>query len=235
MRPQFTLGARRAVAAAGAMALGAGITGTVANASVATPHARIANPRAPHRHRAHRRPPALLRVRLLHPNVLIGQDVAFLGRASPNGAHRTIAVQQLSHGRWVAIAHTSTDGHGYFIKRIWPRRLGREALRVRASGITTRHTFVSGRVATVFRQVIASWYGPGGTTACGQALGAATQGVANLTLPCGTLVTLHYGDRTVRVPVIDRGPFVPGRAYDLTYATKLALGAGDVSRIWASA
>lgn len=235
MRPQLTVGARRAVAAAGAVALGAGISGTVASASVATPHTRIANHRVPHRHRAPRRLQALLRARLLHPNVLIGHDVAFIGRASPDGAHRAIAVQELTHGHWVAIARTVTDGGGYFVKRIWPRRLGREALRVRASGIAARHTFVSGRVATVFHQVIASWYGPGGTTACGQALGAATQGVANLTLPCGTLVTLHYGDHTVRVPVIDRGPFVPGRAYDLTYATKLALGAGDVSQIWASA
>ena len=59
--------------------------------------------------------------------------------------------------------------------------------------------------------------------------------MANRTLPCGTLVTLRYRDRTVRVPVIDRGPFVAGRDYDLTWATKLALGAGDVTVIWASA
>jgi rare lipoprotein A (peptidoglycan hydrolase) len=72
-------------------------------------------------------------------------------------------------------------------------------------------------------------------TACGRALGAGTLGVANKTLPCGTMVSLHYGGRTVRVPVIDRGPYVAGRDYDLTYATKLALGAGDVSQIWASA
>ena len=35
--------------------------------------------------------------------------------------------------------------------------------------------------------------------------------------------------------MIDRGPYVTGRDYDLTYATRLALGAGDVSQIWASA
>ena len=87
----------------------------------------------------------------------------------------------------------------------------------------------------MFHEVVASWYGPGGTTACGEALGAATLGVANRTLPCGTMVTLRYRGRTVRVPVIDRGPFVAGRDYDLTYATKLALGAGDVTMIWASA
>jgi rare lipoprotein A (peptidoglycan hydrolase) len=49
------------------------------------------------------------------------------------------------------------------------------------------------------------------------------------------MVTLRYRGRSVRVPVIDRGPFVPGRDYDLTYATRLALGAGDVSEVWASA
>ena len=77
--------------------------------------------------------------------------------------------------------------------------------------------------------------GPAGATACGETLTASTLGVANRTLPCGTLVTLRYRDRTVRVPVIDRGPFVAGRDYDLTWATKLALGAGDVTVIWASA
>jgi rare lipoprotein A (peptidoglycan hydrolase) len=133
------------------------------------------------------------------------------------------------------VARARTNRAGVFVERFWPRRLGRLDLRVRASGIPARHVRLSATVATVYHQVIASWYGPGGVTACGEELGAATQGVANKTLPCGTLVTLRYRDRTVRVPVIDRGPFVPGRDYDLTYATRLALGAGDVSEIWASA
>jgi rare lipoprotein A (peptidoglycan hydrolase) len=46
-------------------------------------------------------------------------------------------------------------------------------------------------------------------------------------------VTLHYHHRTVRVPVIDRGPFVAGRDYDLTLATKEKLGAGDLTVLWA--
>jgi rare lipoprotein A (peptidoglycan hydrolase) len=133
------------------------------------------------------------------------------------------------------VARARTNRRGVFVERFWPRRLGRLDLRVRASGIPARHVRLSAAVATVYHQVIASWYGPGGVTACGEELGAATLGVANKTLPCGTLVTLRYRDRTVRVPVIDRGPFVPGRDYDLTYATRLALGAGDVSEIWASA
>ena len=146
-----------------------------------------------------------------------------------------IAIQELTRGRWIAIAHTRTDHNGYFRKRLWPRQLGRLALRVRAVGIPAARTTMAGRFATVYHQVVASWYGPGGTTACGEQLGSGTLGVANRTLPCGTRVTLRFGGRVLTVPVIDRGPFVAGRDYDLTYATKLALGAGDVSTIWASA
>ena len=109
-------------------------------------------------------------------------------------------------------------------------------LRVRlACAARARIATVVEPAATVFHEVVASWYGPGGTTACGEALGAGTLGVANRTLPCGTMVTLRYRGRTLRLPVIDRGPYVAGRDYDLTYATKLALGAGDLSVIWASA
>ena len=59
-------------------------------------------------------------------------------------------------------------------------------------------------------------------------------GVANKTLPCGMLVTLHYGGHTVRVPVIDRGPYVEGREFDLTEATKNALGFGDTGQVWST-
>jgi Lytic transglycolase len=79
--------------------------------------------------------------------------------------------------------------------------------------------------------VVASWYGPGfygNRTACGQTYSPAILGVAHRTLPCGTLVTLTYGARSVTVPVIDRGPFVAGRSLDLSYATKLALGCPDL-------
>ena len=79
--------------------------------------------------------------------------------------------------------------------------------------------------------VVASWYGPGfygNRTACGQTYSQAIFGVAHRTLPCGTLVTLTYGGRTVTVPVIDRGPYVAGRSLDLSYATKLALGCPDL-------
>ncbi len=59
--------------------------------------------------------------------------------------------------------------------------------------------------------------------ACGGVLGIHQQGVANKTLPCGTMVTIAYRGRTVRVPVIDRGPYVGDREFDLAGATANAL------------
>ena len=64
-----------------------------------------------------------------------------------------------------------------------------------------------------------SWFGPGlygNGTACGQTLTRTLVGVAHRTLPCGTLVTFRYNGRTVTVPVVDRGPYVAGRTWDLT-------------------
>lgn len=65
-----------------------------------------------------------------------------------------------------------------------------------------------------------SWYGPGfigNGTACGQTLTRSLVGVAHRSLPCGTLVQFRHAGRTLTVPVVDRGPYVPGRIFDLTY------------------
>lgn len=66
-----------------------------------------------------------------------------------------------------------------------------------------------------------SWYGPGmygSRTACGVTLTKTVMGVASRTLPCGTKVTFRNPDngRSVTVPVIDRGPYVSGRIWDLS-------------------
>lgn len=69
-----------------------------------------------------------------------------------------------------------------------------------------------------------SWYGPGfygNRTACGLAYTTTIQGVAHRSLPCGTKVTFRNpkNGRTITVPVIDRGPYVDGRTWDLSGAT----------------
>jgi rare lipoprotein A (peptidoglycan hydrolase) len=63
----------------------------------------------------------------------------------------------------------------------------------------------------------------GHAVACGGVLRVPELGVANKTLPCGTEVTFRYGNRAIRVPVIDRGPYIPGREWDLSGATAEAL------------
>jgi rare lipoprotein A (peptidoglycan hydrolase) len=99
-----------------------------------------------------------------------------------------------------------------------------------ASGIAT-----NGVVAQTTRKAIASrmlnqhasWYGPGlygNTTACGQKLKKRTVGVAHKKLPCGTRVTFAYRGRWARAKVIDRGPFIKGRKWDLTEALATQLG-----------
>jgi rare lipoprotein A (peptidoglycan hydrolase) len=66
-----------------------------------------------------------------------------------------------------------------------------------------------------------SWYGPGfygKRTACGLAMTERLVGVAHKSLPCGTLITFRNpaNGRVVTAPVVDRGPYVAGRQWDLT-------------------
>ncbi|HET8813493.1 MAG TPA: septal ring lytic transglycosylase RlpA family protein [Solirubrobacterales bacterium] len=80
----------------------------------------------------------------------------------------------------------------------------------------------------------ASWYGPGlwgNGTACGQTLRPRTMGVAHKTLPCGTTVKFVYHGKAVITKVIDRGPYIRGRAWDFTKAVSDALGFEGVGRV----
>jgi rare lipoprotein A (peptidoglycan hydrolase) len=74
-----------------------------------------------------------------------------------------------------------------------------------------------------------SWYGPnfyGKRTACGVAMTQELLGVAHRTLPCGTLITFRNpaNGRSLTLPVVDRGPYVSGRQWDLTGGACLAMG-----------
>lgn len=89
------------------------------------------------------------------------------------------------------------------------------------SGVLLNPTQLPPGVWNVSIASVFTAYGHG--VACGGILRVPELGVANKTLPCGTEVTFRYGDRAVRVPVIDRGPYIPGREWDLTGATAEAL------------
>ena len=86
-----------------------------------------------------------------------------------------------------------------------------------------------------FRYAGASWYGGktmwGRSTACGQVLRPTTIGVANKTLPCGTPVKFVWHGHSIVAPVIDRGPYIKGRAWDLTAAAAEALEFEGIGQI----
>lgn len=74
----------------------------------------------------------------------------------------------------------------------------------------------------IWLMALASWYGPGlygQTTACGQTLTPASEGVAHRSLPCGTRLRVKYRGRVVTARVIDRGPFALPRTFDLAAGT----------------
>jgi rare lipoprotein A (peptidoglycan hydrolase) len=114
-------------------------------------------------------------------------------------------------------------------------RIERSDVLVTVAGVETAPAELAPAIAATPTQadavVLGSWYGPGfygNKTACGQTYTPEILGVAHLTLPCGTRLTLSYGHRSITVTVIDRGPYVAGRAIDLSNATKLALECTDL-------
>lgn len=96
-----------------------------------------------------------------------------------------------------------------------------------------------GKNAITWHAAQASWYsaadsgGPFACTGVPYPSVPAQLGVAHRTLPCGTRVRLlnPRTHRRITVRVIDRGPFVAGRDFDLTFATKQRLRFGDVGRL----
>jgi rare lipoprotein A len=71
----------------------------------------------------------------------------------------------------------------------------------------------------------------GKRTACGEVLRADTIGVAHPVLPCGVRIYVSYEGKHVLTQVVDRGPYVPGRQFDLTDALARRLGLRGVQEI----
>ena len=158
-------------------------------------------------------------------SMLGGGKVVLRGRVRPRGGHR---VKLVFRGPDGGVASAATRPNGSFALRWSPDRIG--AYSVRAYGVHERRMRGSASVArqlTSYREAAASYYGPGlygGGLACGGTLEPGTLGVASKTLPCGAKVKFLYHGQTVTVPVVDRGPYVAGRDFDLTAATRERLG-----------
>jgi rare lipoprotein A len=180
-----------------------------------------------------------VRLRKARLNVLAGHSATVTGSLRPRLAGARMSLRLLRGHRWVTVAHARTGTGGRFRLRYVPRRLGSWLAQVRYRGVGAAGSGGAGAtrrlgVLSSFRPAAASWYGGGGGLACGGVLTSATLGVANRTLPCGTWLTLRYGGRSVRVQVVDRGPYVEGREFDLTEATKRELGFAGIGVVWAT-
>jgi peptidoglycan lytic transglycosylase len=80
----------------------------------------------------------------------------------------------------------------------------------------------------------ASWFGPGlygNSMACGGTLTPYTNGVAHKSLRCGTRLTVCYRHRCRATRVVDRGPYVGSRQFDLAAGLARSLGFSGVKTI----
>ena len=147
------------------------------------------------------------------------------------------------------------SGHGHAIGRRRGRRLRRAflaaALASLALGIGPAQAVTGGAgvvasdgtvpveegglvFSSPMRSAGATWYGPGlygNNTACGQTLLPGTVGVAHKTLPCGTAIKFVYHGRSLVTRVIDRGPYSPGNAFDLTNGARRVLDFEGVGQV----
>jgi rare lipoprotein A (peptidoglycan hydrolase) len=87
-------------------------------------------------------------------------------------------------------------------------------------------------------QALAAPYTPSAKrrTACGQKVDGHTLGLAHPVLPCGAKIFIDYGGKRVLTQVIDKGPAVPGREFDVTKALADKIGLQGVDQLeWAYA
>lgn len=176
------------------------------------------------------------------PQVISAPQGAFAGKSSRIVGSTGLAGSNVlveargADGLWTQVGTVAADGAGS-IEILWtPPTAGRYDFRFSPAGAARASGDQPDGTLSVYRLQKATWYGPGfygHRTACGVKLTRGTQGVAHRSLPCGSKVEVYYGGRKRTVPVIDRGPFVRGVAWDLTYATARSLGALSTVRIGA--
>ena len=217
MRPHLNLRARRVATALGALCLAITpvvLPGTARSDDTRAAHGAVAADIAPGQSRL---------------NVLAGRQASVQGRVLSGAAGRPALLQRRSGTAWSTIDHATTRAGGAFGFAFRPQQTGSARLRILVDAARRE----IGRL-NVYRRAAVSWYGPGlygNKLSCGGRLTPGTLGVAHKTLPCGSRVTLRRGDRVIRVRVVDRGPYVGGREFDLTSATRERLHFGGVGSL----
>jgi rare lipoprotein A len=174
-------------------------------------------------------------VRTQRGSGLVGRNVVYAGRVARHTRGQRLRLEIRSSDGWHVVDRVRVKGDGSYRVSARINRMGGRAARLRIVS-QARRPGDTLRVARVhgFRRAVASYYGPGlygGALACGGTLTPGTIGVAHKTLPCGTKLTLRVGGRQVVARVVDRGPYVGNREFDLTAATKYRLGFGSTGTV----
>jgi rare lipoprotein A len=177
-----------------------------------------------------------------HASAMLRNQLSFTGSASPSDAGATIEIERLGHQtnwQWTPTAQATVGSDGSFSAAWQTDHIGRFAMRAlitSSSGTAYAASSMPTVTIIVYRQSIATQYGPGfygKRTACGTKLKPSTIGVANRTLKCGSKVSVYYHGRTMIIPVIDRGPYANHADWDLTTAAAKALGIAGTATIGA--
>jgi hypothetical protein len=175
------------------------------------------------------------------PVAMYGRVVHFRGFADPAYVGRAIRVERYdARTGWTVVARARVRPSTRFLARWRTDHIGHFWVRTVVTGRSqaTSAQSPSWPLAqiTVYRPVIATWYGPGfygRRTACGGRLTPSTLGIAHPKLRCGTLVDVIYRGHSATIPVVDRGPFANHASFDLTAAAAAALGIRTTARIGA--
>ena len=155
------------------------------------------------------------------------------GNLDTAGSGHRVAIQLRGlNNAWQTVRTGKTDSGGGF-KLTWrSKKSGRFLARAVEHGVQKSDaTTAPSTVITVYKRSQATWYDQSGTTsACGVKLRKKTLGVANKTLPCGTLIDFSFRGRSITVPVIDRGPYNGSVSYDFTIEVARRLGFVNTGR-----
>ncbi|MGB1583226.1 MAG: septal ring lytic transglycosylase RlpA family protein [Solirubrobacterales bacterium] len=159
----------------------------------------------------------------------VGRSTTLNGHVESGGGRYAISAK-IGKADWLPVTQVIADGEGDFTFSWKARKQGRYNFRITPVGNASASQVEATGLVHVYRKQKTTWYGPGfygKRTACGKKLTKRTIGVAHRKLKCGTKVEFFHAGKKIVVPVIDRGPFVRGVRWDLTFAAMKRLGSSE--------
>jgi rare lipoprotein A (peptidoglycan hydrolase) len=108
----------------------------------------------------------------------------------------------------------------------WLEALVATAVILAGAYVAVTWTVPAHGASCIGQTVTASWYGTesGNRTANGERFDGTSLTAAHKTLPFGTKLRVTYRGKSVVVRINDRGPFIRGRALDLSKAAAQRIG-----------